>query len=55
MYGGEVQKTFKIFCGNLAGATTKEDLHYLFSQYGPVIEAVVVTSKDFGFVVSAKG
>ncbi|XP_063608751.1 uncharacterized protein LOC134782955 isoform X2 [Penaeus indicus] len=50
MYGGEVQKTFKIFCGNLAGATTKEDLHYLFSQYGPVIEAVVVTSKDFGFV-----
>ncbi|KAK7084390.1 hypothetical protein SK128_002315, partial [Halocaridina rubra] len=47
---GEVQKTFKIFCGNLAGAATKEDLHYLFSQYGPVVEAVVMVGKFYGFV-----
>ncbi|XP_066937965.1 uncharacterized protein [Macrobrachium rosenbergii] len=47
---GEVHKTFKIFCGNLAGAATKEDLHYLFSQYGPVIEAVVMAGKFYGFV-----
>nr|XP_053640201.1 uncharacterized protein LOC128694221 isoform X2 [Cherax quadricarinatus] len=49
---GEVHKTFKIFCGNLAGAATKDDLRYLFSQYGPVIEAVVMVGKFYGFVVS---
>ncbi|KAG7177614.1 uncharacterized protein LOC121861490 isoform X2 [Homarus americanus] len=50
MPGGEVHKTFKIFCGNLAGAATKDDLYYLFSQYGPVIEAVVMVGKFYGFV-----
>lgn len=52
MPGGEVHKTFKIFCGNLAGAATKDDLYYLFSRYGPVIEAVVMVGKFYGFVVS---
>ncbi|XP_045129605.1 uncharacterized protein LOC123515170 [Portunus trituberculatus] len=50
MPGGEVQKTFKIFCGNLAGAATKDDLYYLFSRYGPVVEAVVMVGKFYGFV-----
>lgn len=43
-------KTFKIFCGNLSGDVTNEDLHYLFSQYGPVMEAVVMKGKFYGFV-----
>ncbi|KAK3863157.1 hypothetical protein Pcinc_031034 [Petrolisthes cinctipes] len=47
---GEMHKTFKIFCGNLAGAATKDDLYYLFSQYGPVVEAVVMVGKYYGFV-----
>ncbi|KAG0723171.1 RNA-binding protein lark [Chionoecetes opilio] len=50
MPGGEVQKTFKIFCGNLAGAASKDDLYYLFSRYGPVVEAVVMVGKFYGFV-----
>ncbi|MPC28672.1 hypothetical protein E2C01_021882 [Portunus trituberculatus] len=53
MPGGEVQKTFKIFCGNLAGAATKDDLYYLFSRYGPVVEAVVMVGKFYGFVAEA--
>ena len=47
-----MQKTFKIFCGNLAGAASKDDLYYLFSRYGPVVEAVVMVGKFYGFVVS---
>ncbi|CAL4060347.1 unnamed protein product [Meganyctiphanes norvegica] len=43
-------KTFKIFCGNLSGDATHEDLHYLFSAYGPVVEAVVMKGKFYGFV-----
>lgn len=50
MPGGDVHKTFKIFCGNLAGAATRDDLYYLFSRYGPVKEAVVMMGKFYGFV-----
>lgn len=48
--------TKKLFVGNLSWGTTSEDLNTLFSQYGNVEEAVVITdrisgrSRGFGFV-----
>jgi RNA recognition motif-containing protein len=45
-----------IFVGNLPWATTDEDLHELFSQYGEVKRAKIVVdretnrSRGFGFV-----
>jgi len=46
----------KLFVGNLAWGATQEDLNDLFSQYGDVEEAIIITdkfsgrSKGFGFV-----
>ncbi len=49
----------KLFVGNLAWASTQEELQELFSQYGEVEEAVIISdkfsgrSKGFGFVTFA--
>ena len=46
----------KLYVGNLAWATTDEDLKQLFSEFGAVASAVVITdresgrSRGFGFV-----
>ncbi|XP_076056946.1 uncharacterized protein LOC143034575 isoform X2 [Oratosquilla oratoria] len=48
------KETFKIFCSNLNLITKSDELHYLFSQYGKVVEAVVIEGKGFGFVHMAK-
>ena len=46
----------KLYVGNLAWATTDEDLQNAFSEYGSVVSAVVITERDsgrsrgFGFV-----
>ena len=46
----------KLYVGNLAWAVTDEDLQQLFSEYGSVASAVVITdresgrSRGFGFV-----
>jgi cold-inducible RNA-binding protein len=46
----------KLYVGNLAWATTDEDLQNTFSEYGSVVSAVVITeresgrSRGFGFV-----
>ncbi|XP_062849657.1 uncharacterized protein LOC134311937 [Trichomycterus rosablanca] len=41
-------KMVKIFVGNLAPSTTKDDIHSLFSNYGQVKECDVL--RNFGFV-----
>ena len=49
----------KLYVGNLAWATTDEDLQNAFSEYGSVVSAVVITERDsgrsrgFGFVEMA--
>ena len=46
----------KLFVGNLAWESTQEELQELFSEFGDVEEAVIITdkfsgrSKGFGFV-----
>lgn len=51
----------KLFVGNLSYATTADDLREIFSQYGRVISAQLVTdretgsSRGFGFVELAEG
>ncbi len=51
----------KLYVGNLAFATTSEDLRGLFGEYGTVTSASVVTdretgqSRGFGFVEMADG
>ena len=46
----------KLYVGNLAWATTDEDLQNAFSEHGSVVSAVVITERDsgrsrgFGFV-----
>lgn len=46
----------KLFVGNLSWSTTADDLRQLFSQFGTIIDAVVIIdrqtnrSKGFGFV-----
>jgi len=51
----------KIYVGNLAWATTDEDLQNAFSEYGSVVSAVVITERDsgrsrgFGFVEMEDG
>ena len=46
----------KLYVGNLAWAVTDEDLQYLFSEYGSVASAAVITdretgrSRGFGFI-----
>jgi RNA recognition motif-containing protein len=46
----------KLFVGNLAWATTSDDLRAFFASFGTVIDAVVLTdrmtgrSRGFGFV-----
>lgn len=51
----------KLYVGNLSFGTTNEDLVQLFSQYGEVSSAQVVTdretgrSRGFGFVEMASG
>lgn len=46
----------KLFVGNLAFAVTTDDLRELFSQFGEIVDAIVLTdrmsgrSKGFGFV-----
>ncbi len=47
---------FRIFVGGLSDETRADDLREVFSEYGPVTDAVVVTDRDsgrsrgFGFV-----
>lgn len=49
----------KLYVGNLSFKTTENDLQDLFSQYGAVTEAAIVTDRDtgrsrgFGFVTMA--
>lgn len=49
----------KLFVGNLPWSTTSDSLKELFSKFGEVVEAVVITdkftgrSKGFGFVTFA--
>ena len=51
----------KLYVGNLAWATTDEDLQNTFSEYGTVASAVVITERDsgrsrgFGFVEMESG
>jgi len=51
----------KLYVGNLAWATTDEDLQNAFSEYGSVVSAVVITERDsgrsrgFGFVEMDNG
>ncbi len=51
----------KLYVGNLAWATTDEDLQNAFSEYGSVVSAVVITERDsgrsrgFGFVEMENG
>ena len=51
----------KLYVGNLAWATTDEDLQNAFSEYGSVASAVVITERDsgrsrgFGFVEMEHG
>lgn len=51
----------KLFVGNLSYGTTADDLRDLFSQFGRVISAQIVTdrqtgaSRGFGFVELAEG
>jgi RNA recognition motif-containing protein len=51
----------KLYVGNLAFATTSDDLRDLFGEYGTVTSASVVTdretgrSRGFGFVEMADG
>ncbi|MGI6563297.1 MAG: RNA recognition motif domain-containing protein [Clostridia bacterium] len=46
----------KLYVGNLAYSVTSDDLGNLFSQYGDVVDAVVINdkfsgrSKGFGFI-----
>lgn len=53
--------TTKLFVGNLSYSTTADDLRDLFSQFGRVISAQLVTDRDtgssrgFGFVELAEG
>jgi len=53
--------TTKLFVGNLSYSTTADDLREIFSQYGRVISAQLVTdretgsSRGFGFVELAEG
>ncbi|MCA9389789.1 RNA-binding protein [candidate division WWE3 bacterium] len=49
----------KLYVGNLPYSTTQDQLSEVFSQFGEVIEAVIITdrntgrSKGFGFVTMA--
>lgn len=48
----------KLFVGSLDWATTEADLSDLFSEYGEVLEAIIIKdelkrSKGFGFVTMA--
>ena len=38
----------KLYVGNLAWATTDEDLQQLFSEFGTVASAVVITDRESG-------
>jgi RNA recognition motif-containing protein len=50
---------FRLFVGGLSHDTTAEHLRQMFTEYGPVSDAVVVTDRDsgtsrgFGFVTMA--
>jgi len=50
----------KLFIGSLPWSITNESLKELFSQYGEVVEAIIINdretgrSKGFGFVTFAK-
>ena len=45
-------ETFKLFIGNLAPTVKDNDLYEVFKKYGSIVEAVVMTGKSYGFVVS---
>jgi len=44
------KNTQKLFVGNIADGTTDAELRALFERYGRVVEADVMTDKNFGFV-----
>merc|ERR1719412_2057440 len=47
---GPKKPTQKLFIGNVADGTTDQQLRELFEPYGEVVEADVMTNKNFGFV-----
>ena len=38
----------KLYVGNLAYSTTEEGLHQLFSEFGKVVSARIITDRDTG-------
>merc|ERR1719422_2003424 len=48
--GQSRRNTQKLFVGNIADGTTDDELRALFERYGRVVEADVMTDKNFGFV-----
>jgi len=47
---GPKKPSQKVFCGNVADGTTNEQLRGLFETYCEVMEADVITGKNYGFV-----
>lgn len=56
----EITEETKLYVGNLPWSVTSEELKEMFSQFGEVTDAVVITdkitrkSKGFGFVTFAR-
>ena len=48
MKGFFIMNESKIYAGNLNYSTTAEDLTSLFSQYGHIVEAKLITDRDTG-------
>ena len=40
----------KLYVGNLDYSVTKDDLSELFSEFGEVVEVIIIDGKGFGFV-----
>jgi len=47
---GKQKNTQKLFVGNIADGTTSQELRSLFEAYGEVVEADVISDKNYGFV-----
>jgi len=48
--GGRQKNSQKLFVGNIADGTTSQELRSLFETYGEVLEADVISDKNYGFV-----